>query len=138
MKIFLLISALLLFETSVFANDNFWKQSYKVTNMDILSQRIEFLINENHRNSQTNADEKFFYDCRIICDNEKYYLDFLVWKNDPTCNDSEIVERLLNTYAKYILLKEPDFKKNIKVKIELFGGSNGDDLIKVLYDGFVK
>lgn len=116
---------------------NFWSKPYNITNLDILNQRIENLKNENFRYESLNA-EKYFYDCAIIKDSGEYILRFTVWKKDKTCTESDIIYGINEIIVKDVLLKENSFRENIKVLIELFGGNEGDNLEKVLFNDYVK
>ena len=122
-----------------FNDNNFWSESYNITNLDILNQRIENLKNENFRYEDLYKDyQKYFYDCVVIKDNGEYILRFTVWKKDKTCTEKEIIYGINEIVVKHVLLTEENFRKNIKVLIELFGVSAGDDLEKVLYNDYVK
>lgn len=118
--------------------ENFWLKTYNITNLDVLNQRIENLKNEKFRYDDVYKNqEKYFYDCNIVQVQDNYELKFIVWKRDNKCEDSEIIYGLKDIIVKAVLLKEESFRKNIKVRIELYSGSEGDDLEKVLFDGYV-
>lgn len=134
MKKFLLFICILFSANFAAAGNDFWNETYRITNLDVLNQRIENLKNENSRYDELN--ENYFYDCSAINDNNSYILRFTVWKKNEKFKNSEIVEEL-KIIIHSSLLKELSFRKNIKVLIELFGGPEGDDLTETLFDGYL-
>lgn len=118
------------------SNEQFWKSSYNLTNMDILRQRIENLLNENYRYEDLYKNTvPYFYDVRVVEDNSLYFVEFNVWKQNEKCKE-EILSGIFNT-VKFQLLKENEFRKNIKVSINLYSGLEGDDFVGNLYYDYV-